>query len=841
MLCFFKSKFILITLIILYSIPIKFLYAKSKIINSWDKINYKISDISPHSNEQVIVINKKNQIRLIDTYSKKIRRFPGQFKKIFYDGKNIFAISNESKFYKLKKRIWKKLKISNKLNFENVTIFKNVIYGVKDGKVLSFNTIGKTLNNKYIKTLNNVNNIRFIDDQNFLTHTKNGELNFYYKNKILETKIGVKKILFTNENFIVVSKENKGVYFLSTQNLKQNFKKIKFNKNFNKIIISKSGKIWGSDGKIIYVSSFTVDDLFLNESHRKLKKEKTFSSKLTATKLFSGRDGIFNIDEYGSLNYWSFKTNKFIPMYLKPLEISNPKKNILWVINSLGRIFYYNGKKWKQINGLAQSISSRKDLTLIVDENKTIKQFNTAKKKFLKTNVRAEKVFVKDNNNFWIMEKSKLKNCYFTGRTISLKFLVCKKLRGNYQNLKISFDGNIFAITNKNSLKIFDGDDFINYQIGPKSVNDIVGYKNNLLWFVDQNNNISKNLNKSFKYKTSSHFERVKFNENDITGDGDVLLYGKKVKKNKYKSSPSSSNGGFTYKKNMKRNIINNNVSFIDISFGRDGRLWAVSNINDVFQYKDKTKSFKKYTKTNFLTRDQQYFGLPNGIDVKRITSDNAGKIWVVKKDSKSVYFQDKLKGKYIERKLKGNAQNIKDLTIDASNNIYIAAGEIYKWDNTTKSFKSYIKKNGPFLRVSSGPTGTLWVINNKGKVFELLGGKLLKRPNKGNFIANDVEISMNGEVYITTEVKKTTTTTREVIPINSGRRGPPRTRVVITNTTSIDKCDLYKYHPKKGNIEKVFNEQNVYAEIITISREGSPWFTSADCDNKNVYYGASK
>ena len=95
--------------------------------------------------------------------------------------------------------------------------------------------------------------------------------------------------------------------------------------------------------------------------------------------------------------------------------------------------------------------------------------------------------------------------------------------------------------------------------------------------------------------------------------------------------------------------------------------------------------------------------------------------------------------------------------------------------------------------------------------------------------------------MYITTEVKKTTTTTRQVIQINSGQRGPPGTRVVLTNITSIDKCDLYKYHPKKGNVEKVFNERNIYAEIITISREGSPWFTSAECNNKNVYYGVSK
>ena len=213
------------------------------------------------------------------------------------------------------------------------------------------------------------------------------------------------------------------------------------------------------------------------------------------------------------------------------------------------------------------------------------------------------------------------------------------------------------------------------------------------MWFVDQNNNILKNSNKTHKYKNPSHFESVKFVEKDIIGNGDVLLYGKKVKKNKYKSSASSANGGFTYKKNMKRQVISNNVSFIDISFGKDGRLWAVSDNNEVFQYKDKTKSFKKYTRTNFSSKDQQYFGLPNRIDIKKITSDNTGKIWVVKKNSKSVFYQDKIKGKYFEKKLKGNAQNIKDLAIDASNNVYLAPVIFINGINQKKYLKFIIKK----------------------------------------------------------------------------------------------------------------------------------------------------
>ena len=166
------------------------------------------------------------------------------------------------------------------------------------------------------------------------------------------------------------------------------------------------------------------------------------------------------------------------------------------------------------------------------------------------------------------------------------KNIKCKKFLGNYQNLEISNDNRIFAITDKNVLKIFDGNKFINYQNGPKLVNDIVGYKNNLLWFVDQNNNIFKNSNKSNKYKISSHFENVKFVEKDVIGDGDVLLYGKKVNKKKYNQVQALQMVDLLIK-NMNRKVINNNISFIDISFGKDSRLWAVSDNNEAFQYKE--------------------------------------------------------------------------------------------------------------------------------------------------------------------------------------------------------------------------------------------------------------
>ena len=52
-------------------------------------------------------------------------------------------------------------------------------------------------------------------------------------------------------------------------------------------------------------------------------------------------------------------------------------------------------------------------------------------------------------------------------------------------------------------------------------------------------------------------------------------------------------------------------------------------------------------------------------------------------------------------------------------------------------------------------------MINNNGKLYELIGGKLIKRPGNRDFTANDVDISVNGEVYVI-EVLTITSTIRD-------------------------------------------------------------------------------
>ena len=59
-----------------------------------------------------------------------------------------------------------------------------------------------------------------------------------------------------------------------------------------------------------------------------------------------------------------------------------------------------------------------------------------------------------------------------------------------------------------------------------------------------------------------------------------------------------------------------------DISMGRDGVLWNLTNSN-VFQYSEKKKEFLRYNASNFKDKRQKFLGLPSNVTASSIISDN--------------------------------------------------------------------------------------------------------------------------------------------------------------------------------------------------------------------------
>ena len=803
---------------------------------SWNTLNYKVLDMALYDQDNIITINQKNEIRLINIHTKKINRFPGSFKRIYKDNGNLYALSFKNNLFQLKKRIWKKLNINNNFSKNNFTIFNNYIYFIDKGQVKIVDIKGKKAKNTYINKLKDVKQIILINDEKFLILNSNNEFLLYDKNQIIIKRKNIKKILQADKDFFSILEKNGAVIFFSTDKPKNTYRKIKFKFNdLNNISVLDDGVIWASDKRKIYISSYSINDFLLSiKDKNNLKVNKFFSSDQTATKLFSGNDGIFKIDEYGYLNIWDFQKEVFNTLNIKPAYFSNPKKNTFWAINSLGRVFYYNSKKWKQIKGLAKDISSNKNLTIKINEKNKLEKFDLKKKKFTKTGIKADKIMVVNDREFWIIYNTKTSKCLFNGYKLSKSSVKCNTLSKSLKNIKISRDNKIYALNNKNFLEYYDGNKFQKVKNNLGSMSDFELFQNGLIWALDENNRIYKNKKKyNTLLKTSSFHLKKTFEEKDILGTGDVILYGKKAGKKEFESSASISSGGFKFKRNMKRKSINNRETFIDLNFGRDGRLWAVSDSYNVFQYQDKSKLFKLYNKTNFLSGSQKFLGLPTSIPISRISSDDEGKIWAVKNNSKEVYYQLSVKGRFNKAKIDKKASNITDLTIDKSGNIFIAAREIFKWNSKNNKFELYIKKYSPFDRISSGITGTLLAVNDNGLIYELIGGNMKQKLRNKSFKANNIDISSNGEVYVTSETQKRTITTVVKDPFNKGK-------TITLTETLIDKCDLFKLDAFKNKVERVFTDRNIYADIIAVSNDGTPWFSSGGCGNTNVYHGTN-
>jgi hypothetical protein len=256
---------------------------------------------------------------------------------------------------------------------------------------------------------------------------------------------------------------------------------------------------------------------------------------------------------------------------------------------------------------------------------------------------------------------------------------------------------------------------------------------------------------------------------------------------------------------------------------GRNGRLWALTSTK-VYQYHEKKKSFKIYKKSDFNKKEQEFLKLPVGVTVSSIISDRDDKLWIIKKNSKTLYWQKKRKGKYTSTNLPPFAQNITDITIDIIGNVYVAAGEIYKWNYKRKKFDRIYKRGGPFIRVSSGPPGTLWAVNDKSQIFEFVSGRLEKRPLKGKFKGQDIDISVDGTIYATSKTHETA----------ANEPGPGR----LANPASQRLCYLRKYNPLRGGFEKTGRKSEHYAQFVAVASDGTPWMTCAPGGSNKVYRG---
>jgi hypothetical protein len=203
------------------------------------------------------------------------------------------------------------------------------------------------------------------------------------------------------------------------------------------------------------------------------------------------------------------------------------------------------------------------------------------------------------------------------------------------------------------------------------------------------------------------------------------------------------------------------------------------------------------------------------------LPADASGKIWIVKKNAKEVFYKRTIKGKFYPTKVRSK-DNITDITVDNFGNVFVAAGDVYHFNFQKKKFEKFNLKKGKYNRISSAVKGSLWLINDKGELFERLGGKLFLRNRLSKFKSQDADMSINGEVYVSSNTHKTRTNEQG----NNAKANP----------LSDLKCNLERYNPKFNKLERTGKNTTGNAQYVAVSVDGTPWMTCAPSGSKNIF-----
>ncbi len=775
-------------------------------------------------NDLLILDGSGTPFRLDTTSTDSPAKLPGNFTRLARARTGLpWALSSQGKLFFLRNSVWRQIETDIKI--DNFSMGEKSIFIISEGKIREFTLLGEAVPNDALDKYSGVTSFFQINDKTFVLHLKSGD--------VLISKEGKEKILDKNidkilavENDFISTKNNLGDVFFHIRAAGASSKKIAAinSAGISSISVGEGGTLWAVGELGIYRAPFSLGELEGGRDRRAHKRKLGFDKiKAAGLRLFAGQDGVFRLTTTGGLTLWSPRKRAFIPFPGRVTELAVPGNGELWGINALGRIFHFEDEKWRQRRGLAVSISARLGDVLIVDNNGTVKRYDRKKKSFLSTKFReVEKAYVQNPRVFWLLKQR--------GKIFRCNLNRCKRVSGKARGLAISPEGVVFALFPKGKLTRFDGKRFVELKTPAKKVRDVAAWLNGTPWILDEKNMVHVARDKKSPladFKDREAFE-VGSKPGRTLGRGRALLGRFELMLARLKRSADAPNSGFTFRKKIKLKKITNAIYFLDLSMGRDGRLWALTNAN-VYQYHERDQAFKQYTSANFTSKEQEFLPLPNGITISSIISDSEDKIWAVRNASKQVYYQDKRKGTFRSTIVRKAPTNITDITVDLAGTVYVAAERIYRKFRKKNRFHLLSEGKWPFKRLSAGPAGTLWAVNSKRRVFELINGRMVKRPRKkAKFIGGqDVDISVEGTVYVTS-----------------------RTHISMTNEPGFgvtwaaqpaggQRCFLKKWNPRNRSL--VLVGKNKRSQYVAVARDGTPWVVCAPSGNRNVFHGDNR
>ena len=788
---------------------------KAKINFKGEKIGIPSVLIVPAGYGYIFGLKKDNTVFQLNISTNHIKKLPGNFKKIQSTKGVVYALSFTNEIYQYNGSIWVKLPLKyyvNDFELNPKEIFFRRSNGVWYAQSLIPNGQTKTLPFPKETAFQYLN--RLPDKSYLALDNKNNLLKIDRKKRSIISS-DVSSVLHLKNNTIIYSLLNKDIFIKigSQKPIKASVK----NTTYHSVGLLSSNKFFAARNNAVIKSNISLEKSAGFLDNFDIRPRKTNN---TASALYSGNGVLFIKSLTG--NFFIRRNNKYKLIPGKPLDIAVGNIDNIYTRDAFGNVLHIEGKKNRPLKVSAIDLSVRDNQVLLINHKKELLRYNRSTRSFVKLGKKADEVFLEDTNTYWLT----LKN----GKVQRCQAGLCKTINKKIIKFTNSPLGLLLALDDKGTIHTWKDRKFKKINIGKKQVRDIAFESDDQLWILDKDYKIvniklkflkgdigSHNINKKEferKVKTLSFVTKFKPKRYFVNGN---LLSSSQAKLTA--ASPNIIMKSRSLKK-LKTKEVDEKAYLFDISMGRDGVLWAISNSN-VFQYSEKKKVILRYNASNFKDKRQKFLGLPSNVTASSIMSDKEGKIWVVERNSKKVFYQKSKKGKFFSVTLNSKS-NITDITIDNSGNVYLAATEVFRFDYHKDKFRKLKLPNFNFKRITSGVRGSLWLVNLKGELFELLGGKIYQRNNLSNFIAQDVDMSILGEVYVTSDTHKT-------------RANEPGNNVTATPLADL-RCNLERYNPTRKKLEKTGKNTSGKSQYVAVSYDGTPWITCSPSGSNLIF-----
>lgn len=519
-------------------------------------------------------------------------------------------------------------------------------------------------------------------------------------------------------------------------------------------------------GTKITGSSTTTADSGASETRTTKEKITFVNTRKSASALAIGADGsVFGLNKAGGVLRWSNTKKSFDSFPGTLVRIAVDKDGHPWGISTLGRVFWHDGKRWKQIiNATASDISIGYDGTVLTASAAgKLYKLNDKKTVFnLIPGNNAALIATGPDGTPWVVRTDKLvQRC---------DVKPCKVIAQKAKSIAVGPDGSVWIVSDTSRLmRLNKKEKFETIRTPGHTPQHVAVGPSGYPWVVSSNNIALASI----------YFDR---NEGgDISEAAATAASGTVGSGSTSSVVSTSSASSFVFTKNLSFQT----VAFTSLAAGScpqletdvDGVIWAHNSGGNLEQYDSTKRKFVKRS-TGFDGWDHTAFD---------IAPD--GSIWAVTLNPQTGLYRE-YKGVTKQYTIAGST-NFNDISVAPDGTVYVSvsiSGPRYLYYKSPNSniFKKFSTYDNVRL-VSVGAGGDIWISGSNLEARRWNGSTFVK-PENVTLDATQLSVGkVDGTVYV-----------RE-------------------NSTA----SLYKWNAGNKSFDKV---NNLTVDSIVVDGDGRPW-----------------